>query len=114
VIFRFTTARGRGTLPAKLVAVLGLVLMVILMVGVFSPCLHDRVCHHHEDATGGDQCVLAAFASGELGSLPVDLQLTLPTAWVERVLVSEVVSSEVRMDHRLLPSCGPPNGGQFA
>jgi hypothetical protein len=101
------------TLPSKLVAVLGLALMVILMLGGVFPDLHDRVCHHHEGATGGEQCVLAAFASGELGSLPVDLQLTAPTAWVEAVLVSEMISSNVRVDHGLLPSCGPPNGRQF-
>jgi hypothetical protein len=75
-----------------------LVAMVLLLdVLAASPQLHERF-HQDRNATG-HQCAVTLFAHGQVDSACVEVPITQPLAWVERMAPVEIFTFSPAIEH---------------
>jgi hypothetical protein len=100
----------------RLVAVLGVALVMLLSVLAVRPDLHEAFCHHHDsverhNAAGNsdeDGCVVTHFARGHVLALALLLLLLIGAVSASEFLFPKHCCALVPFDYQLPPGCGPP------
>jgi len=107
--------------PHRLVAMLGIALVLILNVLAVQPDLHEALCEHNKTSThqgcsghshsdndtDSDACVVTQFAHGHILAAPILLLLLIGLVRIVSIFPERVVLL-ASVDHQLPLVCGPP------